>query len=277
MSSCSQCEDSKAIGLQDLLKIPSPVWKFMVSPFTEQRERRNNWEGLLSVCWKLRQHLLPLFEVEDPKVKYLPLLEGYYISCNPTHPHDIFIKVEGDYVEVLVKSTREDNEMSGRWEMRKVSMDKTFKIEMEVQGDVDMEGLPGLPVLVFQRAPRIPYPVKVLRQGNLRKVEKSEYETMVVKEKKYKMVRCMVRVGSMFPKDVLMNSEIALEVFQQVPKDFTLRTQLMFAMPEILETTSHQWIQIFHRDRPVQKQREEIIAAMIRRFPSLSTIFQQNK
>eukprot|EP01124_Arcella_intermedia_P010214 TRINITY_DN16743_c0_g1_i1.p2 TRINITY_DN16743_c0_g1~~TRINITY_DN16743_c0_g1_i1.p2 ORF type:complete len:101 (-),score=34.02 TRINITY_DN16743_c0_g1_i1:99-401(-) len=42
----------------------------------------------------MREHLMGLFEVEDPEVKSLPLLEGHYGYCTVKSNWDLFVVVE---------------------------------------------------------------------------------------------------------------------------------------------------------------------------------------
>eukprot|EP01124_Arcella_intermedia_P014512 TRINITY_DN20960_c0_g3_i1.p1 TRINITY_DN20960_c0_g3~~TRINITY_DN20960_c0_g3_i1.p1 ORF type:complete len:287 (-),score=70.68 TRINITY_DN20960_c0_g3_i1:15-875(-) len=267
-------EHHNNIGTSDLLKIPTPVWATMISPFTEPTERRNNYLALLSTSKLVRNHLMPLLEVEDPKERYLPLLEGCWMACSARCFADYFVRIEGNWVEVVRKSEGEEKEMSAGWEWRKVDKGRIFQIEMEVK-DANLEEFIRLPVLVFQRYPKVPYPVKVIK-GNLEKVTEREYQGMMSKAKRYKPVMCRFQSGSRYSKDIPMNSEIALGLFQQVPKDFPMRNELMFAMSEIVESTSYNLL-IFNprkKGKPSteQDQKDEIMAAMIKRFPSLSSI-----
>eukprot|EP01124_Arcella_intermedia_P008560 TRINITY_DN1541_c0_g2_i1.p1 TRINITY_DN1541_c0_g2~~TRINITY_DN1541_c0_g2_i1.p1 ORF type:complete len:143 (-),score=36.24 TRINITY_DN1541_c0_g2_i1:89-517(-) len=135
-------------------------------------------------------------------------------------------------------------------------------------------GFDKLPKLVFQRFPRIPYPVKIIK-SDFRKVEESVYNTLLQKEKIYKPMRCGFSFrGSHRNNTDVINSEIALELFEQVPKDFPLRTQLMLAMPGIVESTFFKFK--VGGMTELQQQKEEIIKTILKQFPSLSDTFSQH-
>eukprot|EP01124_Arcella_intermedia_P025194 TRINITY_DN4449_c0_g1_i1.p1 TRINITY_DN4449_c0_g1~~TRINITY_DN4449_c0_g1_i1.p1 ORF type:complete len:366 (+),score=75.84 TRINITY_DN4449_c0_g1_i1:113-1099(+) len=287
-------ENQGNIGVTDLLKIPNFLWKLMVAPCGEGKERWKNWEGLLGSCWKLRNHLMCLFKVVDPN-SFKPLLEGYYVLCGDNHPEDLFMRIEGDSVLRISKTQDSKTKRKDLYKLTKVHLDKYIRIEMVVSqclfdnNKIDPRSVSPwfdekymrkceiqLPVLIFKKSPPLPFPSKIICA--LRKVKKEEYQQMELKEKKYRQVMC----GSSWgwgSKDII-NSDVSLALWYMVPKDYPERNQLMFAMPDIAVSASTNILTRFQQD-PLhipddqEEQKREMIKEMLKSFPSLSTIFKE--
>eukprot|EP01124_Arcella_intermedia_P036723 TRINITY_DN9681_c0_g2_i1.p1 TRINITY_DN9681_c0_g2~~TRINITY_DN9681_c0_g2_i1.p1 ORF type:complete len:138 (+),score=56.79 TRINITY_DN9681_c0_g2_i1:1-414(+) len=129
-----------------------------------------------------------------------------------------------------------------------------------------------LPVLVFQRFPKVPYPVKILK-GNMRKVERREYEEGIKKEKVFMATRCFSAFAGQYGSACnTINCEVALEVFGRVPKDFGRRNEVMVAMSGMMEEISGR-VAGEKKVLTEEQQKEEMIKEMTNLFPDLKQIF----
>eukprot|EP01124_Arcella_intermedia_P025196 TRINITY_DN4449_c0_g2_i1.p1 TRINITY_DN4449_c0_g2~~TRINITY_DN4449_c0_g2_i1.p1 ORF type:complete len:362 (+),score=86.14 TRINITY_DN4449_c0_g2_i1:115-1086(+) len=282
-------ENQSNIEITDLLKIPNFLWKLMVAPSGQGEERWKNWEGLLGSCWKLRNHLICLFKVVDPN-SFKPLFEGNYVSCGDHQYTDLFMRIEGDSVLRISRTTNSQTERKDLYKLTKVHLDKYIRIEMVVSqclfeknddNDSNLRNEVKFPVLIFQKSPPLPFPSKIICA--LRKVKKEEYQQMELEEKKYQPVMCRSSWG-WGSKDII-NSDVSLALWNMVPKDFPERNQLMFAMPDIATSASTNILRSkgpLWAKRPQdpfpddqEEQKEEMIKEMLKSFPSLSSIFKK--